>query len=147
MESGMKKVMFLSLVILIFVGVSCSKKMSEKELFELATQYMEQENFEQAEEFYEKLYTQYPDGSNASKALFMLGFLNANHLNDFDQATTYYQKFLEKYPDHELAMAAKYEIENMGKTPDELPFLQDTETVDTAGDNNGETQQTSSTPN
>jgi hypothetical protein len=32
---------------------------------------------------------------------------------------------LEKYPDHELAEAARYELEHMGKEVDDLPFMID----------------------
>lgn len=133
----MKTAVFLSLLTMIFLaGMSCSSKMSEKELFDLATQYMEQENFEKAAEFYARVYKEYPDGENSAKALFMMGFLNANHLNNFDQAKVYYEDFLGKYPEHELAIAAQYEMENMGKSPDELPFLMDGQPSDS--ENNSE---------
>jgi hypothetical protein len=93
------------------------------------------------------VYTEYPNGLNSSKALFMLGFLNANHLNNFEKAKTYYQEFLDKYPEHELADGAKFEVENMGKNPDEIPFLLDEKETDAQNDSNTGDQKSSSTSN
>ena len=116
---------FATIILAASFILSCSDKASEKEYFDLATQYMDQQNWEKAEEYYNKVLQDYPNGLFSSKALFMVGYLNANHMKNFDKARKYYTDFLEKYPDHELADAARYELENMGKDVDELPFMQE----------------------
>lgn len=115
--------LFVNITLVALVVFSCSKKVSEKEYFDLATQYMDQQNWVQAEENFSKVIQEYPNGLFSSKALFMLGYINANPLKNFEKAKKYYTEFLEKYPDHELAEAARYELENMGKDVEDLPFL------------------------
>jgi outer membrane protein assembly factor BamD (BamD/ComL family) len=105
---------------------SCQQaKPSETDYFGKANQYMEQQNWTEAEANFLALLKEYPDGMFADRALFMVGYLNANHLKNLDKAREYYTKFIEKYPDHELVTAAKYELETLGKDPDELPFLKE----------------------
>ena len=53
----------------------------------------------------------------------MVGYINANHLKDLDGAKEYYNSFISKFTDHDLADEAKYELENLGKPVEELPFL------------------------
>lgn len=115
--------LFVKITLIALLVFSCSKKVSEKEYFDLATQYMDQQNWVQAEENFSKVIQEYPNGLFSSKALFMLGYINANHMDNFEKAKEYYTEFLEKYPDHELADAARYELENMGKDVEDLPFL------------------------
>lgn len=119
------KLLIARIFLVAVIALSCSKKISEKEYFDLATQYMDQQNWEKAEEYFAKVLQDYPAGLFSSKALFMVAYINANHIKNYDKARKYYSEFLEKYPDHELAAAAKYEIENMGKEIDELPFLKE----------------------
>lgn len=115
--------LFVKITMISLIVLSCSEKVSEKEYFDLATQYMDQQNWAQAEENFSKVIQEYPNGLFSSKALFMLGYINANHMKNFEKAKEYYTEFLEKYPDHELADAARYELENMGKDVEDLPFL------------------------
>lgn len=119
------QLLIVQIFLLVVIALSCSKKASEKEYFDLASQYMDQQNWGKAEEYFAKVLQDYPSGLFSSKALFMVGYINANHIKNYDKARKYYSEFLEKYPDHELAAAAKYEIDNMGKEIDELPFLKD----------------------
>jgi outer membrane protein assembly factor BamD (BamD/ComL family) len=130
------------LILLVLIAFSCSKKMSEKDYYLKATENMEQENYEEAEKFFAKILEDYPNGENSSKALFMIGFINANYLNNLDKAKTYYTEFLEKYPDHELAKSATYEIDHLGQDIDDLPFLQG----EPATDQNKKDKQASSNP-
>ncbi|NOX37122.1 MAG: tetratricopeptide repeat protein [Calditrichaeota bacterium] len=113
--------------VLLIIGVlfACSKKLGEKDYYDLANQYMAKEDWKQAEAYFEKIVQEFPNGMYTSKALFMVGFINANYLNNYDKAREYYQKFIDRYPNHELADDAKYELENMGKNIDDLPFLKD----------------------
>jgi len=111
--------------VLLIVALGCSKKMSEKEYYDLANQYMAQEKWQQAETYFEKILQEYPNGVFSSKATFMVGFINANYLKNYDKAREYYSLFLEKFPKHELADDAKYELEHLGKGMEDLPFLKD----------------------
>lgn len=113
----------LGISILLFFLLACSKKMGEKEYYDLASQYMTKEDWKQAENYFEKIVQEYPNGIYTSKAIFMIGFINANYLKDYDKARKYYQMFLKKYPKHELADDAKYELEHMGQDFENLPFL------------------------
>jgi outer membrane protein assembly factor BamD (BamD/ComL family) len=121
---------FTTIILATSFVLSCSDKASEKEYFDLATQYMDQQDWEKAEEYFNKVLQDYPNGLFSSKALFMVGYLNANHMKNFDKARKYYTEFLEKYPDHELADAARYELDNMGKDVDELPFMQEEQSTE-----------------
>lgn len=116
---------FVNILLAVLFVLSCSEKVSEKEYFDLATQYMDQQNWIKAEENFSKVIAEYPNGLFSSKAIFMVGYLNANHMKNFDKARKYYTEFLEKYPDHELADAARYELEHIGKDVEDLPFLND----------------------
>lgn len=62
----------------------------------------------------------YPDYSDLSSVLFLIGFTYDNDVRDYDSAKQYYSLFLEKYPDHQLANDTKILIQNLGKSPEEL---------------------------
>ena len=126
MNKGLKN-FFLILVSLILLA-GCGKKMGEKEYFDMAYQYMGEEKWSESEKYFQKILDEYPEGEFASKALFMVGFVNANYLKNYDKAQKYYSAFLEKYPDHDLADDAKYELENLGRDINDLPFLKGEET-------------------
>ncbi len=67
-----------------------------------------------------KIYTDYPESPRASTALFYEGFTYANDLQDFDKAKKVYDEFLKKYPTDPMAASVMAEIENLGKTPDQI---------------------------
>ena len=79
-----------------------------------------EESLKKAVIYYRKLFEQFPKNEKAAKALFMSAFIEANELNQLEQAKKFYQTFLEKFPDHELASQAKIELDNLGKTPEEM---------------------------
>jgi len=78
------------------------------------------ESLKKAVTYYQKLYEQFPKDEKAAKALFMAAFIKANELNQLEGARSSYQTFVEKFPNHELASQAKIELENLGKTPEEI---------------------------
>ena len=123
MKKWIISLLILNVFLLCLMG--CSKKAGEKEYFDLAYQYMSKEQWSEAEKNFQKILDEYPNGDFSSKALFMVGFVNANYLKNLEKAKQYYTEFLEKYPNHDLADDAKYEIENLGKNIDDLPFLQE----------------------
>lgn len=65
-------------------------------------------------------YGRYANYDKRPYALFLKAFVLENQVNDYEQATQVYQTFIEEYPDHPMYDDAKYSIENMGKTPEEL---------------------------
>ena len=78
------------------------------------------ESLKKAVEYYQRLYQQFPKNERAPKALFMSGFILANELRNIDAARLTYLQFLDKYPKHELASPARTELDNLGKTPEEI---------------------------
>ena len=71
-------------------------------------------------EYYKKVFDEYPESPEAPNALFMAGFLLANELNDLETARSYYQLFIEKFPQSDLYDDAKSELDNLGKSPEEI---------------------------
>jgi hypothetical protein len=50
----------------------------------------------------------------------MVGYIYNNILNMVDSARVAYTRFLEQFPDAELATSAQYELNTLGKKPEEL---------------------------
>lgn len=130
-----KKFIFGLSFILLLVG-ACSEKKSEKEYFDTGYEQYNKQNFEEALQNFKLLLKYYPDGKLTAKSIFMLGFINANHVEDYDEARKYYTLFIEKYPDDDLVDSAKYELKTLGKSIDELPIFEKIE-----GDSADTTQQ------
>lgn len=70
--------------------------------------------------YYRLYHSKYQGDSKAAQILFMIGFIQANKLDELDSAKVTYTKFLELYPDAEMVASAKSELENLGLTPDEI---------------------------
>jgi outer membrane protein assembly factor BamD (BamD/ComL family) len=62
----------------------------------------------------------YPKHKIGEEALFLQGYIYENSLQDNAKATEVFTRFIQKYPNSELAEDAKLEIENMGKSPEEI---------------------------
>lgn len=77
---------------------------------------------------YKRFYRLFPSSKQAPTMLFLSAFIYNNEYNNdpamLDSARQSYELFLQKYPDHELAASARFEVENLGKTPDELIIKQ-----------------------
>lgn len=71
-------------------------------------------------EAYKRFARVYPASAKAPTALFMVGYLYNNYLANIDSAAAAYRLFLQLYPTHELATSAQFELENVGKDPQEL---------------------------
>ncbi len=118
----MKRFVGLFFLILI-LGIGCSKQMGEKDYYDLAQQYMKQGEWQQAEQTFETIAKKFPNGIYTARAIFMVGYLNANHLNNIEKARQYYQLFIDKYPQHDLADDARFELDHLGDN--DIPFLKD----------------------
>lgn len=73
-----------------------------------------------AVEAYRRYTEHFPEGKQAPLSLFMTAYLYNNELHQLDSAGVAYRRFLEKYPNSEMAASAKFELETLGKSPDEL---------------------------
>ena len=84
---------------------------TEEELFSLA-----QDTDDPLERmgYYSELVFSYPEGEHADEAQFMIGFIQAEELNNYDAAKNALNRMLERYPDSELAESAQWMLENMG---------------------------------
>jgi outer membrane protein assembly factor BamD (BamD/ComL family) len=73
-----------------------------------------------AVEYFQKFYSKFLKTERTPKVLFMIGYIRANELKDYDSARIAYNEFLQKYPQHELSSSVKLELENLGKTPEQI---------------------------
>jgi TolA-binding protein len=96
-------------------------ELAEKALFSIAA--LKQNSLHDhagAIEGYKKYLEAYAEGEKAPTAMFLIGFLYNNELKNLDSAALYYGRFLERYPDNEMAQSAQFELNNLGKSPDEI---------------------------
>ena len=69
----------------------------------------------------------YPDSEYGHKCLFMTGFVQANSLRNLGKAREAYQAYLAKYRDSSMAETARFELDHLGMSPEEvLKDVQDT---------------------
>ena len=85
--------------------------------------YHDLKDFNRAIEEYDNFCKSFPSHKNAASSLFMQGFIYHNSLSDLQMAEKLYLKFLDEYPDHELALSVRWELDNLGKNIDEIPFF------------------------
>ena len=114
-------------VLALLVVFGCAEKKSESEYFQMAYDQYNKEAYAEAIENFQNILDYYPQGENAPKAMFMIGFIYANNTKDFEQAKKYYEMFIEKYPDHELADDAQYELKNLGQDINDNPIFKESE--------------------
>ncbi|HXG00974.1 MAG TPA: tetratricopeptide repeat protein [Bacteroidota bacterium] len=94
---------------------------AEEALYMIARlQNDELKNYPKAIETYKRYLDMYPQGKYAPVAVFLSAYLYHNELNDLPHAKEMYERFLASYPDHEMAPSAKFELDNLGKKPEEL---------------------------
>lgn len=94
---------------------------TEESLFLLGNIYNDNlQNPRLAISTYRRLHTMFPKGEKAPGALFLVGFIYNNVLQNYDSARIVYEQFLAEFPHHEMAASAKFELDHLGKSPDEL---------------------------
>jgi TolA-binding protein len=71
-------------------------------------------------DYYHNFCEKYPKSKKAPYALFLQAFIYENQLKNLDKAKELYNSFLTSYPDHELAKDARFSLNNLGKSEDEL---------------------------
>ena len=63
--------------------------------------------------YYRELVNRYPEHKYAPQALFMIGFVYAEELQDLVQARRTFDELLKDYPDSEVVESSKWMIENL----------------------------------
>jgi peptidyl-prolyl cis-trans isomerase C len=66
-------------------------------------------------EYYREIVNLYPQHKNAPQALFMIGFVYAEDLQDFPMARRAFDELQQKYPESDMNESAKWMRENMTK--------------------------------
>lgn len=80
----------------------------------------ELQDFSKAIDIFKRNYQTYPNHETAANSLFFIGYLYNNSLGDTANAKKYYDEFLERYPNHNMAKHAKFELESLGMTADQV---------------------------
>ena len=99
---------------------------AEEALFTIASlKNDELHDFSGAIGAYKRYSEKYPQGSRAPLALFLTGYLYNNELHDSTNAKVAYKDFLQRFPNHEMAKSAEFELNHLGKKPEDLlPTIQ-----------------------
>ena len=71
-------------------------------------------------DYYHSFCDKYPKSKKAPYALFLQAFIYENQLKNLDKARALYTSFLTTYPDHDLAKDARFSLDNLGKSEEEL---------------------------
>lgn len=79
-----------------------------------------EESLKKAVGYYKRVAKEFEDQPEAESALFTMGFVQANELKQLDSAKIAYETFLKKYPKSQLVNSVQLEINNLGKTPEEI---------------------------
>ncbi|MDP1677989.1 MAG: tetratricopeptide repeat protein [Bacteroidota bacterium] len=87
--------------------------------FALAESYRFKNRPREALDNYKLFHEQYPEMQPAALSMFLTGYMYNNNLQMYDSAKIYYEEFLQKFPNHDLAPTVKFELESMGKSPQE----------------------------
>lgn len=68
----------------------------------------------------ESMIATYPSSPVVHKAVFVLGYLYNNRFGNLEKAKLYYERYLRQFPDSIYAKDARMELQNLGKTPEEI---------------------------
>lgn len=69
---------------------------------------------------YDWILDKYPDHEKSPTVMFIKGFILEQEFKQEEEAKALYQQFIERYPDHEMASSAKFLLENIGKSDEEI---------------------------
>ncbi len=77
-------------------------------------------SYHQAIQEFRLLIEKYPNHATAPNASFVIGFIYNNELKVIDSARIAYEDFLKRYPENQLVGAVQFELNNLGKDPEEI---------------------------
>ncbi len=69
---------------------------------------------------YEQIPDRFPKTEFAHKALYLAAFTYAEALQNLDKARPLYERYLKDYPDSSFAKSARIELDNLGRSADEV---------------------------
>lgn len=92
--------------------------------FGMAQIFIEQEKYQQALSEYRRLSYLYPKSANNYKAMFMVGFIHAEHLKNDSAAVRAFEKMLAQYPNSDLSDDADWMIRNIRSGGKLMPVLE-----------------------
>ena len=69
---------------------------------------------------YDWILEEYPDFIKTPTVYFLKGFILENNVEDKDGARQMYRQFIDKYPDHEMADGARFLLENLDKSDEQI---------------------------
>jgi hypothetical protein len=70
--------------------------------------------------FYDQVYRNFSFYPKTDVALFSEAFIYENEKHNIVKAGDLYKEYLSKYPDRTLAKSVKFELHNLGKTPEQI---------------------------
>jgi len=74
---------------------------------------------------YDWIISVYPESPRGATSLFLKAFTYDNDLKDYTRAGKYYNEFLTKYPNNDFTESAKFLLQNLGKSEEELKKILD----------------------
>ena len=104
----------------IFAKENPEDERSASFLFKAGDISMGLENAELAISYFDQVINEYPDFEKVPYCMFLKGFVYENNLKDLDNASSAYREFIKEYPDHDMTEAAKFSLQNLGKSPEQL---------------------------
>ncbi len=132
-------ILTLSLTFIVGCGQKSQKADGiEIELFAKAQELQKKEKYDDAVNTYRQIVREYPKTRHGANSQFMIGYIYANHLKDYEQARIELNRYLKKfteYSDSGLIAGAKFELENLGKSIDEIPIMTEIGSDTTQSDN------------
>jgi len=117
----------VALLGLIWIGTGCGKPSEEEltKLFQQGQELQQQGKYNEAIQAFEQIIHKSEKGKFTAQAQFMIAFIYAENLKDLEVARKEFESFIRDYPDDPLIESAKWELENMGKKLEDLPFFKD----------------------
>lgn len=70
--------------------------------------------------YYSEVYAKFPSYPKANLALFSEAYIYANEKQNLPKAAGLYHEYLQKYPNTNLAKSVTLELNNLGKSPDQI---------------------------
>jgi TolA-binding protein len=86
----------------------------------LDTNLTKEPSMKKAISYYRMVVEKYSQIEEAEAAMFMIGFIQANELEQQDSAKISYESFLKKYPNSKLVVSARAELQILGKKPEDI---------------------------
>ena len=120
----MKKYLLLILALWMMMSVACSGEPTSEELYKNGLDAYNKGNKTEAVTALEKYIKAFPEEEEYPRVLFLYGYINANDLQKLDVAEKVYLEFLANFPDNELAESVKFELNNLGKSADNIVLPQ-----------------------